>query len=154
MRRNHHRITATIGLTFALAATGATTASARLVIGDPPMSAPTTSSAPSCGELCSTYSDGAASVFTPSPSTAASCWDRCSSYRHDSVNATTSTPATPVPATRLVQVSPGGGFDWGAAGIGAGAGAGITLLLAALAGTGSRRRTRRRTGTFAPASGR
>jgi hypothetical protein len=153
MRRHHHRITATIALTFALAATTATTASARLVIGDSPFSPPATWSAPSCGELCSVYRHGPVNMTTPSPSTAASCGGLCS-HRHGPVNVATPSPAAPEPAIRIVRASPGGGFDWGDAGIGAGGGAGITLLAGALAAAGSRRRTRRRTGSFAPASGR
>jgi hypothetical protein len=125
----HHRITTTIALTLALAATAAT--AAHVASADPPpltqTEAPitnhTTPASPAtCGDVCSSHAYGATPMATRSRASAALCGDVCSGRGYGPVTA---------PATVVRVIAPGGGFDWGAAGIGA---AGAIVLM--LAGTG------------------
>jgi hypothetical protein len=126
----HHRFTTTIALTLALAATVAT--AAPVASADPPpltqteaaiANHATPGSPATCGDVCSGHGYGSTTMATRSRATAALCGDVCSGHGYGSISA---------PATVVRVVAPGGGFDWGDAGIGAAAA--IVLMLAGIRG--------------------
>jgi hypothetical protein len=140
MIHHHHRITPTIAITLALAASAAPVA-----WGDPQPLARAESAianhAPAssglCGDVCSGHGYGTVGVTTSAPASSGLCGDVCSGHGDGTVGATTSPLGVrphPAPA--------GGGFDWGDAGIGAGGMFAVTIigLGGALAATNRRRR--------------
>jgi hypothetical protein len=140
MIHHHHRITPTIAITLALAASAAPVA-----WGDPQPLARAESAianhAPAssglCGDVCSGHGYGTVGVTTSAPASSGLCGDVCSGHGYGTVGATTSPLGVrphPAPA--------GGGFDWGDAGIGAGGMFAVTIigLGGALAATNRRRR--------------
>jgi hypothetical protein len=121
----HQRITTTIALTLTLAAIttpAAVASSTATPVVRPNPDEQTASSASSitgasCGDVCSGHGYGPVSVTTRAPATAASCGDVCSGRGYGPVNvATRAVPSVRPPSAAV----PGGGFDWGDAGIGAG----------------------------------
>ena len=165
MIHHHHRITPTIAITLALAASAAPVA-----WGDPQPLARAESAianhAPAssglCGDVCSGHGYGTVGVTTSAPASSGLCGDVCSGHGYGTVGATTSAPAssglcgdvcsghgygTVGATTSPLGVRPhpapaGGGFDWGDAGIGAGGMFAVTIigLGGALAATNRRRR--------------
>jgi hypothetical protein len=158
MTRHHHRITPTIALTLALAAATAPTAWADpqpLARAEAAIANHATpASTGPCSEVCSggagsygpvsqpawtnqdagarlphdprprsaalaTSSDRSLNVATRTLATPVSCGDVCSGHGYGPVTA---------PATVIRVAAPGGGFDWGDAGIGA-AGAIVLMLI-------------------------
>ena len=123
-RATHHsHIASAIALTLALAASAAPAAWA-----DPPPFAhaeaaaanhATPASAGPCSEVCAGGGYGSVNATARIPATAVSCGDVCSGYGYGPVSA---------PASVVRVVAPGGGFDWGDAGIGAGGALALTMI--------------------------